>query len=319
MYTKGIGYAVEMLLHPQTLYGIADSPAGLAAWIRTTTPRATWTSPAPSSTGARRQPDAGRGARQHHPDVADQHRGLLRSSLSRERLRLLRRQRRVHPGRGDRIPQGALSGSAELDERAYPNLIDFNEVDRGGHSAAWEEPHLPRQVRAASARFGSTTDVGHPHMPPLDGATEWLNRAARSRWARGHVVLVNFWTLTCITGCAPNRIVRAWTNAYRGDGLMVIGVHTPEFSFEHNIEMCGWRATSVRSNIRWRSTTGMRSGVRSTTTTGPRCTSSTPTVGSAITTLARAATQQSERAIQRLLGIEREPVAGGRGRSGGGG
>jgi hypothetical protein len=50
------------------------------------------------------------------------------------------------------------------------------------------------------------------------------------------VVLVNFWTLTCINWLRTEPHVRAWSQAYRGDGLIVIGVHTPEFSFEHELE-----------------------------------------------------------------------------------
>ncbi len=53
---------------------------------------------------------------------------------------------------------------------------------------------------------------------------------------RGHVVLVNFWTLTCINWLRQEPYVRAWSQAYRDDGLIVIGVHTPEFSFEHEID-----------------------------------------------------------------------------------
>jgi Thioredoxin like C-terminal domain len=52
----------------------------------------------------------------------------------------------------------------------------------------------------------------------------------------GHVVLVNFWTLTCINWLRQEPYVRAWPQAHRADGLIVIGVHTPEFSFEHEIE-----------------------------------------------------------------------------------
>jgi hypothetical protein len=47
---------------------------------------------------------------------------------------------------------------------------------------------------------------------------------------------VNFWTLTCINWLRQEPHVRSWAQAYRGDGLIVIGVHTPEFSFEHEIE-----------------------------------------------------------------------------------
>jgi hypothetical protein len=49
-------------------------------------------------------------------------------------------------------------------------------------------------------------------------------------------VLVNFWTLTCINWLRQEPYVRAWSRAYRDDGLVVIGVHTPEFSFEHEID-----------------------------------------------------------------------------------
>jgi thiol-disulfide isomerase/thioredoxin len=76
-----------------------------------------------------------------------------------------------------------------------------------------------------------------PHMPPFAGAAEWLNSEPLGpAELRGHVVLVNFWTLTCINWLRQEPHVRAWSRAYRADGLIVIGVHTPEFSFEHEIE-----------------------------------------------------------------------------------
>jgi thiol-disulfide isomerase/thioredoxin len=72
-------------------------------------------------------------------------------------------------------------------------------------------------------------------MPSLGGA-EWLNSGPPGpAGLRGHVVLVNFWTLTCINWLRQEPYVRAWSRAYRDDGLIVIGVHTPEFSFEHEI------------------------------------------------------------------------------------
>ena len=78
---------------------------------------------------------------------------------------------------------------------------------------------------------------GRVHIPPLDGATEWLNSEPLGpAELRGHVVLVNFWTLTCINWLRQEPYVRAWSRAYRQDGLVVIGVHTPEFSFEHQID-----------------------------------------------------------------------------------
>jgi thiol-disulfide isomerase/thioredoxin len=74
-------------------------------------------------------------------------------------------------------------------------------------------------------------------MPSLGGATGWLNSEPLGpAELRGHVVLVNFWTLTCINWLRQEPYVRAWSQAYRDDGLAVIGVHTPEFSFEHDID-----------------------------------------------------------------------------------
>ena len=75
------------------------------------------------------------------------------------------------------------------------------------------------------------------HMPSLDGATEWLNSEPLGpAELQGQVVLFDFWTFTCINWLRTEPYVRAWSRAYRGDGLVVIGVHTPEFSFEHEID-----------------------------------------------------------------------------------
>jgi thiol-disulfide isomerase/thioredoxin len=75
-------------------------------------------------------------------------------------------------------------------------------------------------------------------MPSLGAATEWVNSEPLAPAdLRGRVVLVNFWTLTCINWLRQEPYVRAWSRAYRDDGLVVIGVHTPEFSFEHRLDL----------------------------------------------------------------------------------
>jgi hypothetical protein len=75
------------------------------------------------------------------------------------------------------------------------------------------------------------------HMPSLGGATGWLGSDPLGpAELRGHAVLVNFWTLTCINWLRQEPYVRAWSQAYRDDGLVVIGVQTPEFSFEHEVD-----------------------------------------------------------------------------------
>ena len=70
-------------------------------------------------------------------------------------------------------------------------------------------------------------------MPGLNGGVAWLNSApVNNRSLRGKVVLVNFWTYTCINSLRALPYVKAWAAKYQKSGLVVIGVHTPEFSFE---------------------------------------------------------------------------------------
>jgi len=84
-------------------------------------------------------------------------------------------------------------------------------------------------------------------MPSLEGSTEWLNSEPLGRAElRGRVVLVNFWTLTCINWLRQEPYVRAWSRAYRGEGLVVIGVHTPEF-FETRVSRC--RCTPLHARV----------------------------------------------------------------------
>jgi hypothetical protein len=71
----------------------------------------------------------------------------------------------------------------------------------------------------------------------LDDVTQWIGTDPLGPTElRGHVVLFDFCTFTCINWLRQLPYVRAWSRAYRADGLVVIGVHTPEFSFEHDVD-----------------------------------------------------------------------------------
>jgi thiol-disulfide isomerase/thioredoxin len=71
------------------------------------------------------------------------------------------------------------------------------------------------------------------HLPGFEGATGWLNSSpVTPEGLRGKVVLVDFWTYTCINWLRTESYIRAWSEKYADDGLVVIGVHTPEFPFE---------------------------------------------------------------------------------------
>lgn len=74
------------------------------------------------------------------------------------------------------------------------------------------------------------------NLPSLVGATTWLNSQPLTvDELRGKVVLINFWTYTCINWLRQLPYVRAWAEKYQEQGLVVIGVHTPEFEFEKDI------------------------------------------------------------------------------------
>ena len=74
-------------------------------------------------------------------------------------------------------------------------------------------------------------------MPPLDGAIQWLNSPPLSAEAlKGKVVLVDFWTYSCINCIRAIPYVKAWAEKYKDQGLVVIGVHAPEFAFEKNVD-----------------------------------------------------------------------------------
>jgi thiol-disulfide isomerase/thioredoxin len=74
-------------------------------------------------------------------------------------------------------------------------------------------------------------------MPTLAGATEWLNSDPLAPTdLAGKVVIINFWTYTCINWLRTLPYIRAWANAYAEHGLVVVGVHTPEFGVEHDVD-----------------------------------------------------------------------------------
>jgi len=89
-------------------------------------------------------------------------------------------------------------------------------------------------LAAASSDTPQLIDAGV--MPPLTGAVQWLNSAPLTAESlRGKVVLVDFWTYSCINCLRTLPYVKAWAEKYRDQGLVVIGVHSPEFAFERDI------------------------------------------------------------------------------------
>ncbi len=92
-------------------------------------------------------------------------------------------------------------------------------------------------MQPAAAKGGSQVLPIEGRMPPLTGAAAWLNSPPlTAENLKGKVVLVDFWTYSCINCLRTLPYVRAWAEKYKDQGLVVIGVHTPEFAFEKNID-----------------------------------------------------------------------------------
>ncbi|MGE0799478.1 MAG: cytochrome c biogenesis protein DipZ [Lautropia sp.] len=89
--------------------------------------------------------------------------------------------------------------------------------------------------RSGAGRTGAAALPDEGAAPSLDGATEWLNsEPLTGAQLRGKVVLVDFWTYSCINCLRALPYVKAWAEKYRDQGLVVIGVHAPEFAFERD-------------------------------------------------------------------------------------
>lgn len=96
------------------------------------------------------------------------------------------------------------------------------------------QPAAPPMMTMAAGQAGAPLPV-EGTLPTLDGATGWLNSPPLSReQLHGKVVLIDFWTYSCINCLRAMPFVHEWAQRYRDHGLVVIGVHTPEFAFERD-------------------------------------------------------------------------------------
>ena len=94
--------------------------------------------------------------------------------------------------------------------------------------------------------FGPSTNQA-AELASLERANAWLNSKPLTPAAlRGKVVLVNFWTYTCINWRRQLPYVRAWAEKYKDQGLVVVGVHAPEFEFEKNIANIRWSSKDMK-------------------------------------------------------------------------
>jgi cytochrome c biogenesis protein CcdA/thiol-disulfide isomerase/thioredoxin len=111
-----------------------------------------------------------------------------------------------------------------LIDRLHPNVQPAPAKNQGG-----------AMMMMSSTAPGA--GAGPQMMPELSGATAWINSPPLTPdQLKGHVVLVDFWTYSCINCLRSIPYVRAWADKYKDSGLIVIGVHTPEFAFEKDLD-----------------------------------------------------------------------------------
>ena len=115
-------------------------------------------------------------------------------------------------------------------------LAQLSLAKTSGIEQALVDKAMPERAVRTTAVKGSEFPV-EGTMPSLDGATAWLNSPPLTPGQlRGKVVLVDFWTYSCINCLRSLPYIRAWAQKYKDHGLIVIGVHAPEFAFEKDID-----------------------------------------------------------------------------------
>ena len=145
-----------------------------------------------------------------------------------------------HPGRrcpGGRGGHCVRPGPRPVDANFAREHIGTGTIADRPFASHRRRPNEPAKNPGAMMMMMSSTApgaaAGPQTMPDLSGAVAWLNSPPLTRdQLKGHVVLVDFWTYSCINCLRSIPYVRAWAEKYKDSGLIVIGVHTPEFAFE---------------------------------------------------------------------------------------
>ncbi|AZC20549.1 cytochrome c biogenesis protein DipZ [Pseudomonas sp. CMR5c] len=127
----------------------------------------------------------------------------------------------------------STASTAGLEQALVGRLTGGAAAPEGAMQA---QDHLGGAMMAAAGAMSAPALPVQGQLPPLSGAVQWLNSPPLSAEAlKGKVVLVDFWTYSCINCLRSLPYVKAWAEKYRDQGLVVIGVHAPEFAFERDV------------------------------------------------------------------------------------
>ncbi len=170
---------------------------------------------------------------------------MLAFALGGQRVVRASRAFRAHAAAARRVAGVVLAATAvaivfNLDRRfqtALPGYTNALQSRIEGSASAQNELHKLTRGKGAQAASDSVQLVGDRRAPEFRGIVEWLNtpggKPLTIAQLRGKVVLVDFWTYSCINCLRTLPHLEAWDAAYRKDGLVIVGVHSPEFPFEH--------------------------------------------------------------------------------------
>jgi cytochrome c biogenesis protein CcdA/thiol-disulfide isomerase/thioredoxin len=151
-----------------------------------------------------------------------------------------------------RIPS---NGGAAIEQELLQRLQPKSTVSLDQPARAHRVSYRPQIVAANTTRSAkpAAPQLELPVeglLPDLAGATSWLNSAPLTAQSlRGKVVLVDFWTFSCINCQRALPHVRAWAEKYKDQGLVVIGVHAPEFAFERKVDRVQRAANDMGLNF----------------------------------------------------------------------
>jgi cytochrome c biogenesis protein CcdA/thiol-disulfide isomerase/thioredoxin len=132
----------------------------------------------------------------------------------------------------------SLSGTASLEQRLIDRLRAAKQTAGQSMQSSVVMNDAPAMMMKAAKPDAQEKNLAvEGGFPSLSGAVEWLNSPPLTpEGLKGKVVLIDFWTYSCINCLRAIPYVRAWAEKYKDHGLVVIGVHTPEFAFERKID-----------------------------------------------------------------------------------
>ena len=142
---------------------------------------------------------------------------------------------RIRQGLGIAVALTALAIALNVDRHFQTAIPGYTEALQGRLEKSDRAQRELQKVRGETRQVAATSSLrDFGEAPELTGLSTWINsRPLTSQELRGKVVLIDFWTYSCINCLRTLPHVKAWDRTYRRRGLVVLGVHTPEFAFEY--------------------------------------------------------------------------------------